>query len=352
MTPHEFIAEMKKQGALPPVYLFLGEEPYRRGVCRQALVKRALAEEERESGLTLHDLDEVPLQDVVDDARSLSLFAPNRLIWASSAESILPRGRAEVSDHPGVGALADYLGNPSPQVVLVLEASRFELAGEGKKKAERLRKMLSPIPEAQVVEFPPYSPADAQRLAQELVRRAGIRIGREELALLVEAVGGDANRIATEIEKLGLFAGEGAEITTADIQRLVPSARATTIFELVAALGRGDRKAALGLLDVLVQEGEYLPLALSFLETQFRQALVAREMGLRNPKQIESHFRSTGARIWFRKAQEIHQTATAFSAVQLKAAVGHIHDADRGLREARPDDRTIMEQFVLGLGKE
>ncbi len=349
MKPSDFVRELKERPPAP-VYLMLGAEAYRRRVCRHALIKRVLSEEERDSGLTLYDLDQTPLPDVIDDARSLSLFAPNRLIWASSAEALLPRGRAAASDHPGLAALQDYVRDPSPMVVLVLESSRFELEGEDKKKADRVRKLYSAIPERQVVEFPPYSPSESQRLAQELARRAHLSIGPGELTLLVDAVGGDATRIATEIEKLQLFVGEGGKVSAEDIQRMVPSAKATTIFELVGALGRGDRRTALELLDVLVQEGEYLPLALSFLETQFRQALVAREMRLRNPKQIEAHFRSTGARIWFRKAQEIHQTATFFTPLQLKKAVAAIHAADRDLRDARPDDRTVMERFVLSLG--
>ena len=52
-----------------------------------------------------------------------------------------------------------------------------------------------------------------------------------------------------------------------------------TVFALVAALGRGDRTRALEILDTLAREGEYMPLALTFLGTQFRMALVAREAG-------------------------------------------------------------------------
>ncbi len=344
------MAEMKK-GPPAPVYLFLGSESYRRAVCRQALVKKALLETEREGGITRHDMDEVSLMEVIDDARSLSLFASHRLIWASSADSALPRGRGKSAASPAITALGDYLANPSPSVVLVLEASKWGFEGEGKKRLERVRKFYAAIPSRQVVEFAPYSPADAQRLAGQLARRAGVKIGPEELGLLGEAVGYDATRIATEIEKLALFVGADQQVAATDIAQLVPSARATTIFELVAALGRGDRTTALELLDTLVREGEYLPLALSFLGTQFRQALVVREMGLRDARQVLSFFQQSGVRLWFKKAQEIQQTARAFSAAELKAALARIHRADKGLRDARPDDRTIMEQFVLGLKK-
>ncbi len=94
MTPDQFLSSLA--GGLRPVYLFLGPETYRRQKCRKALVERALPEELRESGYTRHDLDELSLAEVLDDARSMSLFASERLIWVASAELALPRGRAAV----------------------------------------------------------------------------------------------------------------------------------------------------------------------------------------------------------------------------------------------------------------
>lgn len=349
MTPNDFIRSLRQRGP-EPVYLFLGAEAYRRSICRDALTRAVLPEEEREAGLTRHDLEDMPLTGVIDDARSLSLFAPRRLIWVSSADAAVSKGAGSSGD-PGILALAAYVQDPSPGAVLVFEASRFPLDGEGKRKLERVQKFFHPVPPSGRVEFTPYAPEDAERLAEELARRAGLRIGGEELGMLAEAVGYDAARIASEIEKLRLYAGDNREVTAADIARLVPSARAATIFELVGALGRGDRRRALELLDTLVQEGEYLPLALSFLATQFRHALVAIDMGLRSPREIESHFRSTGTRIWFKKAQEIHQTAACFTPDQLRSAIGKIYWADKALRDARPDDRTVVEEFVLSLGK-
>ena len=40
-----------------------------------------------------HDLAELTLAEILDDARSLSLFASERLIWIVNAELALPRAR-------------------------------------------------------------------------------------------------------------------------------------------------------------------------------------------------------------------------------------------------------------------
>jgi len=353
MTPDQFLASLEKHGPAP-VYLFLGPEPYQRERCRRALLDAVLGKspEDRDGGLTRVDLSEVPLAAALDDARALSLFAAQRVIWIGSAEAVLPRGRAAAeSDETGDAGEGDqlsaYLREPTPGTVVVLESSRYGFEGEDKARMERIQKYFAAIP-AQV-EFRPFSPEAARSLAQMLAKQAGLQLGLAELALLLDATGGDASRIAVEIEKLHLFTGGTRKVTADDIAALVPDAQATTIFALVAALGRGDRTRALETLDTLSREGEYMPLALTFLATQFRTALAAREAGLRNASQIQAHFSKLGARMWPERARQIEQTVGAFSQGKLERAVGKLFEADRALRDARPDDRIVMEELILAL---
>jgi DNA polymerase-3 subunit delta len=348
MSPSQFLSKLSRQdpGA---VYLFVGSEPYSRGRCRQALLERVLPPEERETGLTRHDLDEVSLNEVIEDARTLSLFTPRRLIWASSAEAPLPRTLARgdgPSDDGAAKPLVSYVRDPTPGVVLVFESSRFEYEGEGKKKLERVQKFYSSIPDQ--VEFTAYPPEEARRLAVELARQAGLSLTPAQIAQIVDACGVEAARIAMEIEKLAIYAA-GRSVSEQDIASLVPSAQAATTFALVAALGRRDRRKALELLDVLVREGEYLPLALSFLGSQFRQALAAHEAGLRSGQQVQSYFARNGVQMWPSRANDVQQTVSMFSREQLRAGLEKIFRTDAGLRDARPDDRTIMEEFVLAV---
>jgi DNA polymerase-3 subunit delta len=347
MTPAQFIDRLKKSGPAP-AYLFLGPEAYQRERCRQALLDAVLGTEDRDNGLTRHDLDEITLAQAIDDARSMSLFAQKRVIWIASAEAVLPRGRVKEDEEEGDAAdLVAYLKDPTPETVIVIEASRYDFEGEDKARIERVQKFYSSVP-AQV-EFRPFDPSEARALAQSLAKKMSLKLGLAELALLLEATGGDASRISLEIEKLSLYAGTKRPITAEDIAELVPDAQQTTVFALVAALGRGDRTRALGILDSLAREGEYMPLALTFLATQFRMALVAREAGLRSASQIQAHFNKIGARIWPERARQIEQTVSAFPKSKLERAVVRLFEADRSLRDARPDDRIVMEEMILAL---
>ena len=347
MTPAQFLARVKKK-ATPPAVLLLGPEAYERRRIREALSASYASD-----AITRYDLSEVTLAEVLDDARSLSLFASERLIWVVNAEAVLPKGRAAADDDDGEGGgsgdsgpLVEYLKNPTPDVVIVFEASRFDFEGEDKRKQDRVRKFYAAIPD--VVELRRFSSHEARQEAESLVRASGFRIEASALDLLVEALGADIARIAVEIEKLSLYAG-GREIGVDDIVALAPDARATNIFALVNAMGRRDRARSLEILDTLTREGEYLPLALAFLSTQFRMALVAREAGLKSSGAIQSHFTRMGVPMWGSRAEQVYQTVSKFTQPQLERAMTLIFEADRGLRDARPDDRIVMERFILEL---
>lgn len=347
MTPAQLIARIKKQGA-PPAILLLGPEAYERRRLREAMAATVPPE-----ALTDHDLADLSLAEVLDDARALSLFASERLIWVANAEAVMPRGKSADDDAEGEGGasgdtalLKAYMKDPTPGVVLVFEAIRFDFEGDDKRKQERVLKFFGAIPD--VVDLKRFTVQDARVEAESLARKASLRVEPGTLDLLVEALGADVARVAVEIEKLSLFAGNRA-VGMDDITALVPEARSSTIFVLVNALGRRDRARALEALDTLTKEGVYLPLALAFLSTQFRMALAARDAGLKSSSQIQSHFGRLGIQLWGSRADQVQLTASKFSKPQLERAINLIYRADKGLRDARPEDRVVMERFILEL---
>ncbi len=344
MTPAQFLARVKRD-EVPPVCLFLGQESYNRKRCREALVARAQGIEAEQ-----FDAAETSLNAVIDDARALSLFASERLIFVIGAETAMPRSSRDDEDETGTagglaaGALETYVKNPTPGVALVFEATRWDLEGEDKPKTERARKFFGAIPD--VVEFRRFSNDEARAELNRIAREANLKLDPAAAEALVEALAADVARIAVEVEKLSLY---GKPITADDLALLVPDARQSTIFALVNALGRRDRVRSLETLDALVRDGEYLPLALTFLATQFRMALVAKEANLRGASQVQAHFQRAGVQMWGSRAEQVSQTAVKFSREQLERGLKLLFETDRDLRSARPDDRTVVENFVVKL---
>ncbi len=353
MTPEQFLLQISK-GPLAAAYLFLGQEGYGRSLCKEALLGRVLPADARAEGLTQLDLENTELSQVLDDARSLSLFAAERVLWVGSAELALPRRLSSSSgdeesgeENTAESQLYAYLKEPTPGTVLVLECSRYDFTGDDRPKIERVQKFYSAIPVT--VEFRQFTPESSRSLAQQLINQHKLKLGNRELAVLLDAVAGDANRLAAEIEKLALFVGTERAVTVEDVQAIVPHAAQSTIFALVNALGKGDRMAALNSLDVLVREGEYLPLALTFLSTQFRLALAAKEARVTSSQQAQSFFSKMGVRMWRDRAEQVIATANTFTKEALAKAVAAIYTTDKKFREGYRDDRLIMESLILAL---
>ena len=350
MNPAQFLARVKRN-EVPPVCLFLGQESYNRKRCREAVIAWSCLEPEQ------FDANETALAAIIDDARAMSLFASERLMIVVNAEAAMPRtarsaaSANEDDDSEGTTAasgdaalIESYVKSPTPGVTLVFEATRWDFDGDDKTKTERVRKFYGAVTE--VVEFRRFTADEARQELDRIARASKIVLEPAAADALVEALAADVGRIAVELDKLQLY---GKPITAESLPLLVPDARQSTIFALVNALGRRDRARSLDALDSLVREGEYLPLALTFLAGQFRMALVAKEANLKGSSQVQSHFQRQGVPMWGSRAEQISFTASKFSKPQLERGLSLIFDADRDLRSARPDDRTVIENFVVRL---
>jgi DNA polymerase-3 subunit delta len=279
----------------------------------------------------------------------MSLFASDRVIWVTNAELALPRGKAaDAGGSDDSELLKAYCADPTPGTVLVFDARRWEFEGEDKTKVERLRKFYEPVKD--VVEFPHLAAQESRALAQEFCAKFGLKLGTAEFDLLLDATAGDPSRLYNEIQKLALYSeAKGSRITKDDILAIVPNSSETTIFALVDALARRNRAQSMELLDRLVRDGEYLPLALTFLGGIFRMALTAREQNLRGAADVQSYFQRMGLPMWRSRAEQIHAAAQRFTAEKLEEGIGLVFKADRDMKGSRPDDRIVMEDFVFRL---
>jgi DNA polymerase III delta subunit len=65
--------------------------------------------------------------------------------------------------------------------------------------------------------------------------------------------------------------------------------------------------------------------------------------------EVQTQFSRPGRPVWRSRAEQILQTAAIFSREELETALKRIFATDRALRDARPDDRIVMEEFILRL---
>lgn len=347
LKPVDLIKSLRKGGQPAPGYLFLGAEPFYRSRCKLAVREAALGSEPDETAAVEVDLGERPLSDLIDEARTQSLFVSERLIVGRGAEHALPRttGKAAMAQQQMV---QDYFKDPEPGTVLVIEATRYDSRDrDEKRKIERVTKFFQSVPVH--VELNALTPDQAQFVGKHLAKQLGVGIEPKVLASLVDMLGADAFRIENELQKLSLYAGKDATVTAADLDALVPEARQSGIFEFSQALAARDRARALLLLDTMSRAGMYWPLQLNLIAGLFRQALAAKELGLKGSRQIGSELKAFGLSVWPDRARQVEGIVSRFRLEELREALIAIYEADKRLRSAVPDDRVAVEMLVMQL---
>lgn len=107
---------------------------------------------------------------------------------------------------------------------------------------------------------------DISSLVDEVLKPLGKKILRDAEAELKDRLGDDLRLIATELQKLALYAGERAQITRDDVLAVVAAVREEEFFALAEAVGEGDLGKALQLFgDELRRKANPSSVALPFL---------------------------------------------------------------------------------------
>ena len=347
MKPGDLIRRLRKRHEPAAGYLLLGAEPFYRSRCRQAIREAVLGPDPDVTAMVEIDLAKRPLRDLVEEASTMSLFAPNRLVVGRNAEGAVPKtaGRARDSARR---SLAAYFNDPAPGTTVVLEAVRHDSHDRGsKEKLQRIGKFFDAVPVR--IDLVALSVDEAHFVGRVLARRMGLRISEQAVSQLVEMLGADGFRIENELEKLLLFAGPDREVTRADLELLVPEARQSGLFQFSEALAARDRAGALRVLDTMAKSGMHWPLQLNLIAGLFRQALAAKELGLRNARQISGGLARTGSRVWPQRARQLAGIVSRFRESELRDALIALFEVDRGLRSSRPEDRMLMEMLVIRL---
>ena len=328
-------------------YLFLGAEPFYRGRCRQAIRTAALGADPDETAIEEVDLGDRSLVELVDEARTMSLFAGERIVIARNAEQALPR-TSSTQGKAAQKALANYFSDPTSGTVVVIEVVKFDSQDrDGKAKLERARKYFASVPVQ--VEFDSLSEADARYVAKVLAGRMKLRFAKGVLASLVDMLAADAFRIETELEKLSVFVGNDRAVTGKDLELLVPEARQSGLFDFSQAVAERDRARALGLIDTIAKAGMHWPMQLNLIAGLFRHALAARELGLRDARAIGAKLGPYGLKVWPARARQIAGIVEKFELHELRKALIALFEADRQLRSSQPDERLVVEMLVMKL---
>ena len=199
---------------------------------------RALMVEEVDVGPPADDGD--PLLSLVDAAQTPPLFTDVRVVLGRITEK---RERGEL-----VQPLVDYLQDPLPSSRLILEWRG--------KVPKALTEAITHIGGSVVDTSPGRKVGEwvAEHLAD-----AGLKVDTEGRSRLVTWVGDEPSRLLGLLDLLRSTYGTGARLTASDIEPFLGDDGGVPPWDLTDAIDRGERAAALELLQRMIGQGDRAP---------------------------------------------------------------------------------------------
>lgn len=122
-------------------------------------------------------------------------------------------------------------------------------------------------------------------------KRLGFSLDPAAARMLVDRMGANPQRLHNELERLLLWAGEGGEVSAADLDAMVTDTSEAAVWALSDALLERDAARALGIGERLISQGENVTGLIYGLASRLRKACAAAAM-LEDgapPKQVESN---------------------------------------------------------------
>ena len=337
-TPAEELLERLENGQAMAALLLLGDEPYLRDRCRAELIEKYVPEAARAWAVSRFSAQRGETQAALDQAQTLPMLSLRQVVFLEEAEAIEKLG--EKSREETVEAIDEYLKNPAPFTVLVLEASGLD-------QRMKLSKLLAE--KALVVDVGASEDANqriavAVGLTTALAKEQGIEFEKGAAEDLAEFVSGDLLRLKTEVDKLATYAAVRQRVRREDVAALVISEKTTTVWELADLLATRQPKRALEFLERLLREGEEPPMMVGAMAWMYRKLIEASE--LRRATNGWQAARALGMRP--EQAEIALQSARKTSRERLLDGLKALQKADDRLKSGA-DERVVLEFLVAGL---
>jgi len=274
------------------------------------------------------DLDETSVEEFINTAQSLSMFARRQLL--------VVKGAMKLREHQGK-RLAPYFSNPNPQTVALFLAG--DLDRDQRKK--KIFEILSSGTHA--VELTPLEPSEVAAWMQHQAKGRGCTVEPEAIRFLLDLQGTDLGRLQQEIEKAVLYTGSEKRITVSVVEAVSGFAAGHTLFEFLDAIAAKNKARALELVEEIFFTGKETGLAFWWFGQQLRQWLQFRELAGKTPaaiigKQVGVYYPAA--------AQRMQDQAKRFSRQSLLRAVERLAIVDDKVKSTSLDTRFTMELLV------
>jgi DNA polymerase-3 subunit delta len=260
---------------MKPLYLIAGTDEAKIDATRSRLRARA----EGEGGVATLEVFELSEGRGMPDHEALLMAIPAMSLM-DSRRYLLADGVEKWRDRQ-LEPVAAAVGELPPDLTLVLIS-----------RAKAPAKLLNAVKAAkgEVHEFEAPKPREMPRVLVADAQRLGFRLEPAAARVLVDRMGAIPVRLHNELERLALWAGDGGEVSAADLDAMIADTSEAAVWSLSDALIEGNAAEALRIGELLISQGENVTGLIYGLASRLRGACAAAGMleeGMA-PGQVES----------------------------------------------------------------
>ncbi|MDT8861428.1 DNA polymerase III subunit delta [Alkalihalobacillus sp. MEB130] len=265
-----------QSGTVRSVYFMYGTQSFLMEDLMFHLIQQVVGSQDDPNVIT-YSLQDTLLDIAVEEAETFPFFGGKKVVVIKDFSLVSSQKQESKLEHD-LERLMQYIENPSPEAILVLLAP-YEKLDERKKITKSLKQKAS------VVECFPF---DDRMLSEWLDDQASTKqftFTQDGKDHLLGRVGPQLLLLASEMEKLSLYVGEGGTVTGDVVDLLVARSLEQDVFALIEFAVKRRLDEALSIYhDLLKQKEEPLKL-LSLIARQLRIYYQVKELSRRSYSQ-------------------------------------------------------------------
>ncbi|MCL2603008.1 MAG: DNA polymerase III subunit delta [Defluviitaleaceae bacterium] len=271
----------------------------------------------------------IPAAQIILAANAFPFLAEKRAVYVRDSK-LFSTGRKTDTD-----AMADFVPQIPDETVLIFVESDVD-------KRTRLYKKVAELGRA--VECTPLNPPDLTRWVVKKCRDKNKSISPSAAEQLMRSAAHSMTALVAEIDKLAAFAGARPSITPEDINALCTPTLQTRVFDLLAAMGKGNTGQALTLYSNMLHMKEQPLMILAMLIRQFRILLLCKEAQAKKYAKPDMA-KAFGLRPFM--VDEALAQARRYTTEKLLAALEDCADTDVRVKTGKLDAEMGVEVLII-----
>jgi len=279
--------------------------------------------------VSIYDLENDSLVDIINDASTMSLFAEKKAIIITNSY-IFTGSTAKHKIEQNIALLEEYLNNININTILIFIVNNEKLDSR-KKIVTQIKKV------AKVLEF---NQVDTRKIVSELLKEYQINID-----YLIDRVGDNLMLLVSEIEKIKLYKDNEKIISKEDIDLLINKNIEIDLFKLIDAIINNDKETSISIYNEMLKINEEPIAIIVTLANQIRiiyQVLELNKLG------HTEHDIATILNIHPYRVKKAFEKKRLFDSETLLKYLYELGELDLKIKSGLIDKEIGLELFILG----